>query len=494
MKFSYINIFALFSFVLLTGCEEFEELNQNPNEPTSVSADVLLTGAIRNSVNTTVDASFLVGNNAAQLSAKTLRLEVDAYNWNAFPTYWEGWYGSLLDLQLVEEIAIERENEVLQGVALVLKSWIFENITDAYGNVPYFEAIQGRELNFTPAYDDQESIYRDLLEQLELADQLLATGNGEIDGDILLGGDPVLWRKFGNSLRLRLLMHAGSQLTDAGSRFASIASSLPLIGSNQENVALTYTGSFPDEFPLIPLKTGDFDAVALGQAALDVMISNSDPRLLRYARPNNEDFEENPEFLGAINGQGSACTKSGASRLGVQYYNYPGLTPASDLGLPIAEGIVLSYSETQFLLAEASAKGWISGDTESLYREGIRASMEYNQVDLTPFGWSSFDDFYDNSGVAYSVPTDIWEQKWIALFFHGMEPYFEVRRWYAESGKTFDGIPFLSPSCGNLNGDRLPLRFLYPGEEQSLNEENYRQAVEALGGTDSQNAETWLVR
>ena len=119
--------------------------------------------------------------------------------------------------------------------------------------------------------------------------------------------------------------------------------------------------------------------------------------------------------------------------------------------------------------------------------------MEYHQVDLEPFAWADFDDFYANSGVAYEMVTDIWEQKWLALFFHGLEPYFEVRRWYFESGMSFDGIPFLEAPCENLNDGNLPMRFLYPGEEQSLNAINYQNAVDRLGG-NNQNARMWLVQ
>lgn len=494
LRSTYKKYFLAFCLPLLVGaCDKFEDFNKNPNEPTSVTPDVLLPGVIRTSVNTTQDAAFLVGNNAAQLTAKTLRLEVDAYNWNAFPTYWEGWYSSLTDLNIIEESALNSQNQALEGATVVLRSWIFQNITDAYGNVPYADASKGKELLFTPSYDDQESIYLDLLSELERADQLLAANQGAINGDILFGGDIRKWRKFGNALRLRLIMHASNQLPDAAGRFQQIASNLPIPESNEDNVVLTYTGTFPNEYPLIPLKTGDFDAVAIGKAATDIMEAYQDPRLLRYARPNNEDFENNPEFIGAVNGQGEECSKSGASRLGVQYYNYPGLTRASDLDLPIADGIILTYSEVAFLLAEAAAKGWISDDVETHYRAGIEASMAYHLVDYGPFGWSDFNEFYASSGVAYNTVTDIWEQKWLALFFHGMEPYYEVRRWYFESGNSFEGIPFLDASCGNLNGDALPLRFLYPGEEQSLNSENYQAAVQALGGTDSQNATTWLV-
>lgn len=488
----YIGVFLLIAGV--SACEQFEDFNENPNEPTVVPADVLLPGAIRQSVNTAVDAAYLVGNNAAQLSAKTLRLEVDAYNWNAFPSYWDGWYRSLTDIFEIERIAIEEENEALEGAAITLRTWVFASLTNAYGDIPYFDAIDGLSNNFTPVYDAQEDIYADMLDQLERANTLLASGNGSIDGDVLLEGDASKWRKFANSMRLRLLMYANGQLSDADTRFASIVSEGAILESNDDNVTLTYTGNFPNQFPLINLKTGDFDAVGLADASLTVMEQYQDPRLLRYARPNNEDFANDPSFIGAINGQGAGCTKDGASRLGIQYYNYPGLTTASQQGLPMAEGIIMTYSEVEFLLAEAAAKGWINEDVEAHYRAGIAASMEYRMVDLEPFGWSSFEDFYDNSGVAYDAVTDIWEQKWLAMFFHGLDSYFEVRRWYIESGASFDGIPFLSATCGNLNNDRLPLRFLYPGQEQSLNAANYDSALSDLGGSNSQNATIWLVQ
>lgn len=488
----YIGVFLL--VVGISACEQFEEFNENPNEPTVVPANVLMPGAIRQSVNTAVDAAYLVGNNAAQLSAKTLRLEVDAYNWNAFPKYWDGWYRGLTDIYEIERLALEDGNEAQEGAAITLRSWIFASLTNAYGDIPYFEAIDGLASNFTPVYDSQEEIYADLLDQLERANTLLASGDGSIEGDILFDGNAAKWRKFANSLRLRLLMYANGQLPDVGAQFASIVSEGAIMESNADNATLTYTGSFPNEFPLVNLKTGDFDAVGLAAASLNVMEQYQDPRLLRYARPNNEDFDDDPTFIGAINGQGEGCTKDGASRLGIQYYNYPGLTTASQESLPMAEGIIMTYAEVEFLLAEAAAKGWISEEVEAHYRAGIAASMEYRSVDLAPFGWTSFDDFYDNSGVAYDTVTDIWEQKWLAMFFHGLDQYFEVRRWYIESGSSFDGIPFLSASCGNINNDRLPLRFLYPGQEQSLNAANYNDAIGDLGGTNSQNAAMWLVQ
>ncbi|UII24481.1 SusD/RagB family nutrient-binding outer membrane lipoprotein [Fulvivirga maritima] len=489
MKLRYIITLLLIIGVSFS-CDEFEDMNENPNEPTDVDASTVLPSAIRQSVTTLTTESFLLGNNAAQLTAKTLRTEIDSYNWNAFPSVWQGLYESLTDVRTLEEIALEEENEALEGVAVILRSWIMSTLTNTYGNVPYTEAIDGSEGDYTPAYDDQSAIYADILDELERADGLL-TGSGSISGDIMLNNDPTLWRKFGNSLRLRLLMYAHNQIDDAESRFANIVESGLILSSNEETVAMPFLNSFPNQFPTIPLKKGDFDAVALSQTSLNVMSAYNDPRLARYARPDNNDYN-NPTFSGATNGAGS-CSKGG-SALGAPYFNVEGDVTADELGLNIPEGLVMTYSEVEFLLAEAAAKGWIADAVEPHYEAGIEASMEYYQVDYAPFGYTDFADYYANSGVAYNEATDIWEQKWLALFFNGLEPYFEVRRWYFESGMSFDGIPFMDPACNNLNNNLLPTRFLYPGEEQSLNQLNYQEAIERMDGGNSINAPIWLVQ
>ncbi|ADR22874.1 hypothetical protein MATR_32770 [Marivirga tractuosa] len=490
MKILEKIILLFIGVFVFTSCEEFEEFNENPNEPTDVSPSVLMPSAIRQSVNTMVNESFLLGNNIAQLTSKTLRTEADTYNWNAFPTFWEGLYGSLTDVKGVETEAIEAGNEQQEAAAIVLKSWIFANLTNAYGDIPYSEAITGDDNNLTPAYDTQESIYNDILAELDRASDLLANGSGSIEGDILYSGDATKWQKLANSLRLRLLMTAGDKISNAESQFSNIVSSGNIFTSNDDNAVLDYLNTFPNEFPLIPLKTGDFDAVAISETSLTVMETYGDPRLSRYARPDNDDYN-NPEFSGAVSGAGS-CGKSG-SRLGAAYYNDGAQTLASDLGIGNANGIIMTYSEVEFLLAEAAAKGWINDDIETHYRAGIEASMAYYQVNYTPFGYNDFNDYYTNSGVAYSTATDIWEQKWLSLYFTGMEPFFEVRRWYVESGNSFNGIPFLDAPCDNLNNDNLPVRFRYPGQEQSLNSENYNEAVDRLGGSNDINASIWLV-
>jgi hypothetical protein len=497
MRNILIKILSLIIVFAFSSCEKIETLNENPNEPSIVTASVLMTSGMRTLGNSSVNQSFLLGNNAAQLTAKTLRTEIDVYNWNAFPVVWDAMYTGLTNIIESERLAIADGNEQMQGVAIVMKSWAFSVLTNAYGDIPYSEAITGVSTdNFTPAYDGQSDIYNGangLLAELERAVTLL-NGSGSIEGDIILNNDGAKWVKFSNSLRLRLLMHLSNK-QDVSAEIAALASS-DLLSSNNDNVAMTYTGSFPNEFPLLPLKIGDFDAVALGTSAYDVMTGYNDPRLTRYARPNDGDYTNTmaTNFSGAINGSEStsACPKNG-SRLGVAYYDYPNQRTASTLGIDRAEAIIMTYSEVEFLLAEAALKGYTTGNIETHYKAGIEASMIYHEVDLAPFGYADFEGYYNTSGVAYDEAMDIWEQKWLALFFHGLEPYFEVRRWLAESNNDFNAIRFLIPTCQNTNNDLLPIRFLYPGEEQSLNNQNYNIAIDNLGGSNSFNAKMWLL-
>lgn len=490
MRYLYFLLFLW--FVSFSCTENLEDLNENPNQPEAVDAGVLLTSALRSSMNASVMESFLIGNNAAQLTAKTLRTEVDIYSWNAFPTVWDAFYGSLANLAEAERIAAANGNANMQGVIKVMKVWCFSVLTDAYGDVPYREAVTGVSGgNFTPGYDSQEDIYLGsdgLLEELATAAALLGSG-GAVSGDILYNGDVSRWEKLANALRLRLLLHASGQ-TDISESFNQIFSEAALMSSNADGAALTYLGSFPNTFPLLPLKTGDFDAVVMSDRAVSVMQTYNDPRLIAYGRPDNLDFS-NPVFDGASNGSenADACDKSG-SRLGLAYFDYPGHPAQNDH----AEALLMTYAEQQFILAEAAFKDIISADPELYYKSGIQASMDYYQADFELFGYTDFEDYYNRSGVAYRGELNqIREQKWLALFFTGLEPYFEVRRWLYESGFDWAAIPFVYPTCENLNNDLLPLRFLYPGEEKSLNRDSYEAAVARMG-SDNQNTTMWLVQ
>jgi hypothetical protein len=390
-------------------------------------------------------------------------------------------YESIADIKEMERLSIAEGNKNMEGVAVVLKTWMFSILTNAYGDIPYTEAARGgTDGIYSPKYDQQELIYtgeEGLLSELERATKLLEPAGGAITGDIIYNGDALKWEKLANSLKLRLLMYASNQM-DVSTEIQTIINDGVIMESNEDNAVLTYLNAFPNEFPIIPLKTGDFDAVVMGSNAIDLMNSYDDPWRTVYARPDNLDFTT-PEFSGAINGYENPdiCSKAG-SRLGLNYYNYTDHPISSNQ----AQGIMMMYAEVEFISAEAAAKGWIASPTANHYQKGIKASMDYYQVDYTTFGYTDFNDYYMNAGVSFTNPIQILEQKWLSLFFTELEPYFEVRRWLSEENFDWNMLPFLSPTCQNVNNDNLPVRFLYPAEEQSLNGNNYQEAVDRLGG------------
>lgn len=502
------SIFGLLvAGLVMQGCtDELEKLNDNPNQPENVSTDVLMVAGTRASMNSMATESFLLSNNVAQITAKTLRTEVDVYNWNAFSTLWQNQYQALTDLvDAANQASNEGDNATL-GASLVLQSWIFSNLTMAYGDIPYSEAVRSAQTgNFTPVYGKQEEILDGpdgILSTLDEAVNLLQGASGSVNGDIIYDGNTSQWVKLANGLRLRILLHLSNK-RDVSADMAAIASSGNLLGEG-DDATLNYLGSFPNEFPLFPLKQGDFDAVVMSEAAVGVMQNYGDPRLGRYARPDNINelvdslgtFNDTAAvYSGANNGSENAdvCNKSG-SRLGLRYYDYPG-QPTGDNR---ANGIIMTYAEQELILAEAAEKGFIGASAGVHYENGIEASMNYYGVNYPAFGYTDFQDYYANSGVQYNNDLNqIWEQKWLAVFFHGMEPMFEVRRMVYEQngGANFDvsQVPFLNAPCQNVNGGEMPIRFLYPGEEQTLNSENYQDAVNRLG-SNGQNERMWLMQ
>ena len=493
-KSLFIGAFIAMAGLTFQSCEKLSTINENPNEPSSVDAGVLFTEGVRSSVNTSVNQSYLLGNVASQVAAKTLRAEVGEYSWNAFPNTWNQNYLSLGNLMEAERVAKDAGNNQMEGAAKVMKSWVFATLTLAYGDIPYSEAVSGStDANWFPSYDSQEDIItgtNGLLDELAMAVQLLNNG-GSVDGDILFNGDASKWIKLANAMQLRLLMYI-SEKQDVSSQFAAIVANETLMASNADNAALTFTGSFPNEYTLVPLKQGDFDAVAISTNALHQLDTTDDPRKYVYARPYNagDIFSTpgtTPIYQGAENGSES-CNKDG-SRLGYAYYNYPGHQQAGTM----AEGIIMTYAEQQFLLAEAAHNGWITDDAATLHSSAVAASMDYYNADWSMTAWSDFNDFITNSGEGYDGSiTSIRRQKWLAMFFTGLDNYFELRRWYTQEEGNWADLPFVSAPCSNTNGDELPMRFIYPGNEASLNPENLQNAIDVLG-SNSQNAKMWVV-
>ena len=135
----------------------------------------------------------------------------------------------------------------------------------------------------------------------------------------------------------------------------------------------------------------------------------------------------------------------------------------------------------QFILAEAVKKGLVTtGETAQWhYEEGIKSAFDYVATAMPG-------NYLTRTGVVYSDANAlelIGTQKWISLFFTGLEAWFDWRR---------TGIPALVAGADNVNNDRIPVRFAYPRSEQTLNPDNRNAAVGAQGWSeDTYNEKVW---
>ena len=170
----------LLCIIIFAGCtDDFEDINTNNNEPEAVSPDLLLSTVLSKTLTDQVNTGWSNGNIVAQLTAKINFTDFDRYNWGSESGKWNNYYGNLTEVELILESARTEgsKNPSYEAMALIIKSWIYSNLTDSWGEIPYSEAIKGQtDGEFQPKYDSQESIYNGILADLAAADGLLAQG------------------------------------------------------------------------------------------------------------------------------------------------------------------------------------------------------------------------------------------------------------------------------------------------------------------------------
>lgn len=464
--------------ILFAGCtDDFEDINTNNNEPEKVSADLLLSTVISNTLTDLVNTGWNNGNIVSQLTSKINFTGFDRYNWGSESGKWNAYYGNLSEVELIlaSARAEDTKNASYEAIALILKSLIYSNLTDSWGSVPYSEAIGGQTNGeFRPKYDDQESIYTGLLADLTKADELLTEGSPIFGGDLLFDGNLMAWRKLANSLQLRYLMRISNK-ANVASQIQQIVDNKPIFESNADNAILPYPAqSVATSFPISRNRIGSFDEHRLSQTSEAVLKQFADNRLNAWFQPTDNPNDDPTLFVGLPNGlsENNASTFNGGAS------NVSRLNQSLFFDSPNAvDAALMQYAELQFILAEAAQRGWISGDGQTYYENGIKASFDY---------WNTDQDmpaYLAQPGVTYDGQLEtILKQKWLASFMVGLEAWYDFRR---------TGLPsIIKPGQDNVNNDMIPVRFLYPDQEQTLNATNYEQATSSLGG-DNINAKGW---
>lgn len=504
-------IFAAFLMIFNSCKKDFEEINTDPNKAglDKAAPDMLLTNIIE-SLSDRVHEIFLgeeMGNCWAQHEAKVQYTDEDRYIYrvSVVNNSWSSFYAaSGMDAHTLYNYAVEKKLPRYQGIALILKGYIATLVTDLWGPVPYSEAWTGE--NTLPKYDTQESIYRDVIAKLDEANTLLKVTTGEkIEGDIMYNGDVKKWRKFANSLRLRLLLRMSEKdvafVTTEMTKMIVTADTLyPIFSDNEDNAQLYYLGSAPNNHPMNEnRKTRDDHRVS--KTLTDMLRTNAvyiDWRITIYAEVSG---------LGDFNGMQNGLTSSQAAS-----FNGNGIKNTSKVGSyftqATAPGMLMSYAELQFILAEAALKGYITGmgvtEAEAYYKAGIFGS--YNQfgdaflkrieevffspTNPMPVGITLDDfaqDFYQNDSWGWDpnpavAMEKIATQRWVASFDQGLQSWIEWRR---------TGYPVLVAGAENMNNDKVPQRFPYPTDEYARNPSNLEAGKTLLGGADNLNTRVW---
>jgi hypothetical protein len=472
-----INKLTLLSLMVFVGfgCDNgFEELNENPNEPAEVSSGLLMADALFRAGNR-MHTTFVGGDMGACWAQQFSKVQ---YNDEARYTprgsviqaVWDDMYEDLAsDARTMYNLAGEAGNTNMQGVARVMEAYAFQVLTDVFGSVPYTEALQADAGILKPVYDDQATVYAGVLALLDEAETLFATGEGEIGStggtsDLVYQGDASKWRKFANSLKFRALMRISSAPgMNVGSDLQALVNKGNMFTSNDDDAAVHYLGSNPNANPL-------YETVVFGtrlewkvsDVLVNTLSANNDPRLAIYVAENDAgEFRGKPS--GIIDVPSDDYSYANVSGIGEAYLN------------PELPGWFMTYSELNFLMAEAAQRGLITGDAQTFFQAGIDASLTSSTNGL-PAG------SYSETLAAGTELQQIGTQKWIALFGQGVEAWNEWRR---------TRFPVLTPAIEGALGGNFAVRYTYPSGEQTLNATNYSAGVASLGGPDRLDTNVW---
>lgn len=475
MKTSNVITSLLFAGSVLVSCtENFEEINSNPNAPEQVSANLLLSTVTSELTRQLTQEGYSDGNTITQLMAKNNFPGFSQFDWGD-QGMWNLFYSYLPEINDILEIsrAEGTQNATYEGIALTMRALSFANLTDLYGYVPYTEAMSGESSGiFTPKYDDQETVYNGVLQDLADADAALAKGETITGstGDVIYDGDAAQWRKLANSLRLRYLLRI-SKRRDVSAEMQAIVNAGNYISTNDDNAILVYSGtSNTDSWPESTGRIGGFDEKSLCTTLLGYFENFNDPRLdIWFDRNSDGEWVGIPIGLNQDNAR-AYDDQFSPSRLDVELFYF---------SRTAAQAYIMKNSEVQFILAEAAERGFITGNAETYYNEGIRASLSYWGVSDT-----DIDTYLAGPTVQYDGSLELLlTQKTIALWNVDYQGWMDYRR---------TGMPALETGPDDLNGGRYPVRFLYPSSEQTLNKANYDAAVQAMGGEgDNINTPGW---
>ena len=503
--------------VAVSSCtKNFDTINTNPNTSAAAYPQQLLAPALVNTLTYNLNRNRNFNNELMQVTVNISDADGQVFRYD-FTRSWadytyNGWYSQLTNFRDIYKLASDTTNSATynksyMGISLICQAWIFSMLTDTYGNVPFTQALLARDsIIFEPKFDSQKDIYTGIFAMLDSANTLLKAGtNINAASDPVYNGSVANWRNFGNSLFLRLLLRVSGKTEMADyckSKIKDIVDNrpdnYPIITSNAQSAILKWTGAGAYISPLYSIRPADYHAPSICDFFINHLVSWNDPRIdlgvygITVGTSKYNAWGIAP-FNGAFVGVPSGYSAGTGATQKSYFYGY---SDANSLVVSMQTepktGMMMNYAETQFILAECAAKGWINtGTAEAYYDTAVT-----NSITLWVPAWTTPVTTYlvnstgpglnntmrwDNNASLDTKMELIHLQKYYALMFTDMQQWFEYRR---------TGHPVLPKGPGLQNGGVMPARMTYPVYVQSTNPTNYKAAV-AAQGPDEINTQTW---
>lgn len=525
--FSIIMLLA--TTTMMWSCQKFDELEKNPNQPTSVTPSLVFNGVLTNMVETPWGSTMRWN----QYNCCNYNYYGNQeYNWQSAGLF----YTTLKNVKKMEEEAIRGGADArnpYSALGKFFRAFFYYRMTMLVGDLPQQEALNELEI-LQPKYDSQKQIFVQVIKWLDTANTdlaaLISAGNNTLSGDIFYGNDLRKWQKAVNSFKVRVLVQLSKKESDADlavkvkfSEILANPSRFPIFESSLDNLDYVYNNAF-NKYPTNPDNFG-FDATRYNYSStyLNKLAALKDPRVFMVAEPSgekrkqgvaptayeafvgadpNQDLGDMSSQAGLDNGAGFLPGKFSFFNRRRYYSTYTAETTTQ-----------IGYAELCFNIAEALNRGWATGNPEEWYVKGIQASHRFygiregandvyffraggkptNSADYDKYTVNfSWDAYYINPAVKYESGTaglnKILEQKYLAMFQNsGWEAYFNYRR---------TGVPaFSANGPGTGNSGKIPRRFQYPTSEATTNKANLSDALtRQFGGKDDINQDIWIVK
>lgn len=510
IKYILITAIALVTF---TGCQDFEELEKNPNRPNTAPASLVLNGVLNDLYE-------------RPWSLEHRQNQYWCCNYNYYGTN-EYWASASLNFMTLKNITKMEEEAKRSGASEVnpysaigkfLKANFYVRMSQRVGDLPLSEALQGLKED-SPSYDTQKAIYQQVLSWLEEANtelaSLIAANDRTLVGDFYFNNDLMQWQKAVNTYKLRVLISLSKKEADTDlnikTKFKQMVDNpgqYPVMIGIADNMQYEYNGT-SNLYPTNPGNRGfDKGRYNMAQTFVKGLTDLNDPRVFVTCNPAKAKLTaglQPDDFAAYVGAPSGEALDDMTFKAGNGLYSYANQKRYYSTFTGYEPGVQIGFAELCFNIAEGINRGWATGNAGEWYVKGIRAAMEFYgitegaKVDITEADEDkvlktvtvSVSSYLAQASVVYAGDNanglaQILTQKYLAFFQNsGHEAYFNYRR---------TGLPLFHVGPGTGNGGKIPKRWLYPLSESTNNTLNFTEALQRQFGStvDDLNNELWI--